>query len=421
MNVLKKLFALKNNVKGEPESTQEVSRNNEKLTYYSDGYNSAQLAHGSPLIFATCLEHNYENFKERCRQDVHEQQKLKEPYIVEIEKQKTELKKRETLKSIKEDELKKIEESIIKIDEDIINVRNNPEKYGLEVTKKPKAQFFIGLLILIPITIYLLVFYISASYAGFFKVFDSNEVIAAIFDANALQKAMNDGWLETIFVCTIPFAFMGLGYLIHMFQKEKKWGIIKVIALFVVTFIFDAILAYLIEKKIYDFDRVLTSEPFNLQIAFTKIEFWGIIFAGFVVYIIWGLVFDFVMKEYESIDKIRAFINKLKDEKVNLQNRKIEITNSLNKLIQEITAISSKISELQSRIDGFIFPNRKYLLYHSEYVKGWYMAISAEIALPHEKKDSLINECEKVSNEHLLKHQVSNHDFENIIYNKKIN
>ncbi|HOZ13367.1 MAG TPA: hypothetical protein PK784_01140 [Tenuifilaceae bacterium] len=421
MNALKKLIALKSSVKEEPVVAQEVSRIEEKETYYDSGYNAAKLAHGSPLIFVKCLDDIYEKFKERCREDDKEQQRLNAPYIAEQERQKTELKKREILKSIKDDELKDINESIIQIDSDIANVRNNPEKYGIDATKKPKAQFFIGLLILIPITLYLLVFYISASYSGFFKLFDSNEVIAAIFDANALTKAINDGWLEAVFVCTIPFAFMGLGYLIHMFQKEKKRGTIKVIALFAVTFIFDAILAYQIEKKIYDFDRVLTSEPFNLQIAFTKVEFWGIIFAGFVVYVIWGLVFDFIMKEHDNIDKIRVFINKLKDEKVNLQNRKIEVTKVINELIQEITAISSKISELQSRIDGFIFPNRKYLLYHSEYVKGWYMAISAEIALPHEKKDSLINECEKFSNEHLLKYEVSNYDSENIVYNKKMN
>ena len=163
-----------------------------------------------------------------------------------------------------------------------------------------------------PITIYLIVFYISASYSGFFKTFETTELSAAIFDAQALTKAIKDGWLESVFISTIPFAFMGLGYFVHMFQKEKRTGWIKILGLYIVTFIFDCILAYQIEKKIYDFEKTLNSPPFDLPIAFRKVEFWGIIFAGFVVYIIWGLVFDFIMKEYENFDKIKCFISNSK-------------------------------------------------------------------------------------------------------------
>src|SRR5690606_33215386 len=129
------------------------------------------------------------------------------------------------------------------------------------------------------------------------------------FDGNALAKSIEGGWLEGVFIATIPFAFMGLGYLIHMFQKHKSWtSYIKIAVLFAVTFIFDAILAYQIEKKIYEIQKTPDSPPFDLKIAFSSVEFWGIIFAGFIVYIIWGLVFDFIMKEYDNFDKIKSFI-----------------------------------------------------------------------------------------------------------------
>jgi len=418
--MLKKLIKTKP-TKDEPIDDANKIKDDVIETYHNLGYNDAKNANGNSKIFKKCLDDIYQKFKDRCRKDEQEQKKLNAPYIEEQEKQKTELRKQETIKLLKEEELKDINDSIKKIDNDIATVRNEPEQFGIDATKKPKAQFFIGLLILLPITLYLIVFYISASYSGFFKIFDSTEVIAAIFDANALNKAISDGWLEAIFVCTIPFAFMGLGYLIHMFQKDKKAGKFKVAALLVVTFVFDAILAYQIEKKIYEFDKTLTSEPFDLSIAFTQVEFWGIIFAGFVVYIIWGFVFDFIMKEYDNIDKIKSFINKLKEDKENLLNLKKEVSEGINNAIHEITGIKSEISELQSKIDGFIFPHRKYLLYHSEYVKGWYMAISAEIALPHEGKNTLINDCETIAEEHLKHHEVNNENFENIIYNKHIN
>ncbi len=416
MNPIKKLIAIKNYGSNNDTLDEKNSNSDEKQTYYEGGYQAAITAHGASAIFKTCLNDIYEKFKEKCREDKNEQMRLNAPYEEEKEKQKSALNGRVTLKTIKEENKEEIQNQINKIDNDISNVKNAPEKYGIEAKKKPKAQFFIGLLILLPITIYLLVFYISASYSAFFKIFESTSVFESIFDANALSKAINDGWLEAVFVCTIPFAFMGLGYLIHMFQKSKKAGFLKIAALLIVTFIFDAILAYQIESKIYELTKTLIDAPFDLKIAFTKVEFWGIIFAGFVVYIIWGLVFDFVMKEYENIDKIKLFINKLEEDKLNLIKKKEEVSNCIQDLTQEIAEINGKITELQAKIDGFIFPNRKYLLYHAEYVKGWFMAISAEIALPHTKKDQLLKNCEAIANQHLEKHNVANENTENIVY-----
>lgn len=419
MNPLKKLVTLKSTTNGDPkDSSSNYQSEIGKETYYQDGYESSVSANGNSIIFRRCLNDVYQKFKERCRQDKREQQQLNAPHIAEQNRQQTELRKRETLKSIKQDETKRLNSKIEQLKCDIASVRSNPEEHGIEATKKPKAQFFIGLIILLPITLYLLVFYISASYSAFFKTFNSTDLFAAIFDANALSKAFADGWLETVFVCTIPFAFMGLGYLIHMFykNKEKIWNIIKIGLLFVITFLFDAILAYQIENKIYDFEKTLESPPFNLGIAIEKVEFWGIIFAGFVVYIIWGLVFDFVMKEHENIDKIEVFLTKLKQDKTNLQLRKDEIEKELDNLSTEITVINGKIDEAQLKIDGFIFPERKYLLYHAEYVRGWFMAISEQIALPGEKKTLLLQECEQARKNHLLELKDFKFHSENVVY-----
>ncbi len=72
----------------------------------------------------------------------------------------------------------------------------------------------------------------------------------------------------------------------------------KIGMLFIVTFLFDAILAYLIEEKLYDLNKSLTDPPFSVSYALESPGFWVIIFAGFISYIIWGLVFDFIMHEH---------------------------------------------------------------------------------------------------------------------------
>ena len=242
---------------------------------------------------------------------------------------------------------------------------------------------------MLPITLYLVVFYISASYSAFFKEFSNDSLTAAIFDADALTNSFKASWLEGILVITIPFVFMGLGYVIHMVQKVKGIkNIFRIIGLFITTFLFDALLAYQIEKKIYEFNKTTDSSPYNLDIALGEAEFWMIIFAGFVVYIIWGLVFDFVMKEFENIDKIRAYIRGQKEKLIDLDKLINEYINKVNDFRQQIIAIAGKIAELQSKIDGFVFPVKEYLHYHHQYKEGWFQAINTEIALPIRRKQN---------------------------------
>ncbi len=419
MESIKKLFTLK---KTEPKfqtlEDQEQNREQIRITYFQTGYGASKIASGNPITLGVGLHNLYNSFEDQCRKQLQEQQRLKQPYIEEQERCRTDLKKSNTAITIYQEEETEINSRIEAKKFEVIDVKQNPDTYGIEADKRPKAQFYIGLLLLLPITIYLFVFYISASYSAFFKDFSSDSLSAAIFDGNAFDKAIVDGPLEAIFVGTLPFVFMGLGYLIHMFQKNRtKLSFLKIGALFILTFVFDIILAYLIESKIFLYNALL-GEEFSPEIALMSVNFWGIIFAGFVVYIIWGLVFDFVMREYENVDKIRAHIRSVKGKLQNLYQRKTELLHTMNTVKQEITSIQGKISELQSKIDGFIFPVKEYLHYHYQYKEGWYHAIQAELALPHNKKDELLNNCEEVSKAHLQEHDLNQIDHQHIVFGK---
>ena len=245
MSALKKLFALKNNDYKSTEKPQKEDVKKVKLSFFESGYGSSKQSQGNHRVFKVCLEEVYMDYKGKCRENLDLQNELKSPYIEEKGRCEIELKKRKTARALIEESIKVIEEKIITFKNEIAEVKHNPEKYVEDVDKKPKAQFYLGLIVLIPITFYLLVFYMSASFSAFFKNFDTNELTSAIFDGKALSKSIEGGWLEGVFIVTIPFAFMGLGYLVHMFQKHKKWtSYLKIAILYAITFIFDAILAY---------------------------------------------------------------------------------------------------------------------------------------------------------------------------------
>ncbi|KFF15687.1 ABC transporter permease [Flavobacterium hydatis] len=421
MKPLTQLFSLKK-VEETPVNISEENENDReqiRITYYQSGFAASVKATGKPIVLKACLQNLYMSFEDQCRKQKLEQERLKQPYREEQEKNRTELKKSEAAIGIYEKKELDINDNLDIIKNEIIEVKRNPDKYGIEDGKGLKAQFYIGLILLLPITLYVLVFYISASYSAFFKEFSNDSLTAAIFDANALTNSFEASWLEGILVITIPFVFMGLGYVIHMVQKGKGIkNIFRMIALFITTFLFDALLAYQIEKKIYEFNKTTDSSPYNLNIALGEAEFWMIIFAGFVVYIIWGLVFDFVMKEFENIDKIRAFIRGKKEKQIDLENLKIDINNKVNDFKQQVITTNGKISELQSKIDGFVFPVKEYLHYHHQYKEGWFQAINTEIALPYKEKTELLENCELHSEEHLSKLNLIDPDFQHLVYSK---
>ncbi|KQX13580.1 hypothetical protein [Flavobacterium sp. Root420] len=421
MKSLTQLFSIK---KADDSSVKTFDDNEEdreqiRITYYQSGFAASVKATGKPIVLKACLQNLYMSFEDQCRKQKLEQDRLKQPYREEQEKNRTELKKSEAAIGIFEKKEQDINDEIDQIKSDIIEVKRNPDKYGIEDGKGLKAQFYIGLFLLLPITLYLLVFYISASYSAFFKEFANDSLTAAIFDANALTNSFKASWLEGVLVITIPFVFMGLGYVIHMVQKEKGIkNIFRMIGLFITTFLFDALLAYQIEKKIYEFNKTTDSSPYNLNIALGEAEFWMIIFAGFVVYIIWGLVFDFVMKEFENIDKIRAFIRGKKEKQIDLDKLKVDIIAKINDFKQQVITLNGKNSELQSKIDGFVFPVKEYLHYHHQYKEGWFQAINTEIALPHKEKVELLEGCENLSEEHLGKLNLVDPDFQHLVYSK---
>lgn len=421
METISKLFSLKK----QPTTDHQTETSNEnddvqvRITYYQSGYGASLKALGQAPTLKACLRNVYSSFEEQCRKQKEEQHKLKQPYIEDKIKQEGELRNAETALSIQQDKLQQQDQKIELVKQDIETVRSNPEKHGVTDTKQPHALFYIGLLLLLPITIYLFVFYISATYSALFKVFEDDSLSTAIFDAQALNNAFSASWLEGVLVVTIPTVFLGLGYIIHMMQKGKGIkNLFRLFGLFLITFLFDGLLAYQIEKKIYDFNKTPTTAAYNLKVAIGEAEFWMIIFAGFVVYIIWGLVFDFVMKEFENIDKIKAFIRNKQQELVRLTEAKADIKVEIENTKQLISTIKGKIEALQNKIDGFILNVKQYLHYHNQYIEGWFQAINGELALPEVRKNDLILACAKIAEEHLNELDLIRPQHQQIIYSK---
>jgi hypothetical protein len=347
----------------------------EKVSYQDYGFHQAYLLGGSMPGLRVCLQKLYFDFKERMKDDQEKQEELKRPIRVKLEEHKGDIDRWENkIRRIQEEDLPRSKQKIEVLKEEKSYIRKNPHEIIEDMAGKP--SFYIGSIILSFLTIYLVVFYSSASYSAFFKEFSlSNIGVAnAIFDAQALSKAINDGVMELVLILTIPFVFLGLGYLIHKMQEEKGYmKYMKIAAFILVTFIFDVILAYDISEKIYNIKQlsIFNNLPdYSIPLAVQSINFWLIIFAGFIVYLIWGFVFDFVLEAFGKLDKVKVTLNEKEQQIRDAIKCSNELNTDIEKMNHQIDDAKTQIKKLYETINSVII-SREFEQVAFSFMSGW--------------------------------------------------
>ena len=135
----------------------------------------------------------------------------------------------------------------------------------------------------------------------------------------------------------------------------------------------------------------------NIEMAIKEINFWIIIFAGFVVYIIWGLVFSFTMKEYEKMDKVRFAIK-------NKEQKLAEYKTDCKQIREKLVNLRSEINNIQGEVDKLKIQLESYVLYFNDvreginnYFTGWVGYLKSTSS-----SQAHIQECEQIKGEILI-------------------
>lgn len=371
LKITKGLFA----VKDTPPAPPPVQKAEEKITPQDYGHHQAYLLGGSVPGLRVCLQKVYFNFKERIKDDHEKQEEYKRPARIALEEQKENVARWENkIRQLREENIPATKQKIETLKEEQSHIRKNPQEIIGDVTGK--ASFYIGAIILLFLTLYLFSFYSSASYSAFFKEFSLNQIGVAnsIFDAQALSKAVKDGVMELVLILTIPFVFLGLGYLIHKLQEEKGWKKFpKIATLVLVTFIFDAILAYEITEKIYNIKKENSFgdvPEYSVSMALHSINFWLIIFAGFIVYLIWGFVFDFVLEAFGKLDRVKVALKEKGKQIEDARKQVDEMHAEIDKMGHQIDYAKSKIKGLIETVNSVIIP-REFEQEVFSFMSGW--------------------------------------------------
>jgi hypothetical protein len=409
-----------------------VSPEKRKETYHEAGNRDSKDNNGHPKSLSICLDAIYAKFQNEEKENTTRQNELKQPYIDQKVAKNSEIKGlavaiENACESMlhHEDEITVKDERIKELKNEIKDIPQNPELYVPGGKSNASTKFWIGLIVLAPLTFYLFTFYASVVYSAMEKVFTYDD--QRWYMPDAIARASESGVQAVATVVFSPFIFIGLGYLIHMFYQKKHWiSYLKLTGIIFITLLFDVLLAFFIEKKLWELNVVDEDAVYGFKEAIQSQEFWLIIFLGFVAYLIWGFIFDFVMEEHKHKDKLKIEIrkrqSKIQDCIEDIEKLQSKIGESKQLILNfksEIQAARGRISELQSILDGIVIPTKEYKLYASEYVQGWVTYIAESITVSKELNDKMINDAYEVYEKH-LKVVGANDNYQNTIFTQTL-
>ncbi|MBO6117888.1 MAG: hypothetical protein J6P44_05010 [Bacteroidales bacterium] len=372
-----------------------------KIDWKKEGVNDAGSAKGDINAFSAGFNSAYARIKRSQELDQELQKKMREDLQADIINLEAERDNNKTKLEVEESSLKSIESQISDKEDEIAKVKDGKANKDKTIV----ANFVIGAVILLFMTLYLFIFYSSTGYSAFFRDFDttSASIQTAMFYGRAIPQAFDDGIFEGFFIIFLPVLFMGLGFVVHQFSVNSKGKerYIKTFVLYALTFVFDFLLAYKISKAIYDI-QVMTSltpmPPFSLKIAFADMDFWIVIFCGFVAYIIWGLVFSFVMQNYDKMTSSKFLLETLQNELKKLQFKRADIQKEVTQLKNIINNLEAKIKQKTSELNNSVrYDFQSMLQYLANYYQGWvsYIALfgghTDELAKSYDKEMESVN------------------------------
>lgn len=368
---IKQLFGLSAN--GAEVQNNGPSVKQAQETYRQWGHRMAGINQGNNTSLMPHLQIVYQTLRQEQQNDQALQDQLKQEKQQQIIQAETTLaqeqnnlqKARNTIEDIKQ-KINAIEAALDKLKGDV-----------KRINQQAKADFIIGLIILLPLTIYLFLFYSSTAYSAFFKEIDYTQALGShMFDPQALSISWEQSWTAGLFVLLIPFIFLALGFVLHRFTEQQgapKY--IKSGSIILVTFIFDTLLAFLIAKNMYDAEALTQLgdiPPYALSMAFVDAHFWVVIFCGFLAYIIWGLLFGFTMDSYNKLDLNKVEQKRLEKQKNQLQDQLKEEQQKENTIENRIHSIEGNIAALKEQLStGIRIDLTKIELELNHFFSGW--------------------------------------------------
>jgi hypothetical protein len=377
----------------ERELNVKVYHQADRVNLYDYGYEKSGSVKGDPDVYASYLNRiiNGDLVEEPFKGFTDEEKKERLKQIKSLEKQ---VKEKEENNEKIDIEVKEKEKSVEKYRKDLLQIRETraKDKDKLKSENFSIVKFSLNLFILAMLSVYLFFFYVSATYKALYVDFEgiaealaAGEGTGSIMPGPAeLAAALQFNYL--LFV--VPFVFFAFGWAFHIIlESTTKMKTVYLSALVGVTFIVDFLLAMIINNNI-ESAKSLMGLPTTAWYA--SPSFYIILFLGFLVYIIWSILLDAILREWDK----RESINNLKRIIAHL-NRDIK---ALKVKLADVASIKKQISDYREDISTVMYGNLKK--YIDQFSSGWITYLS-----PSNMKD-MKEKCMHIKKEFEDKHEI---------------
>lgn len=346
-----------------------------------EGFTEAGQHMGDPLSLDACLSKAEKAFLDEIKSRKGEfQAKIKE---LQQDSQNcgTEIK-------VHEKEIQKRKSRTEELKGELNDILANPGKYEIE-SEFNAFGYYIGAVLLIFLTLYLFLFYSSATFSAFFKnlgeelaqtMSNSNEVesvFRSVFDPSAFKQASEKGFYGLVFIFLAPFLFLGVGFTLYAVPRKKSYTeltkkFVK-ISLILLVLAADIFIAYKIAYEIYkaQFLTGMETQLWQWSMAFHDVNFYLVIIAGFAAYIVWGILLEYVSQEYENSRPYIAAKRKREAEMAMLGEEVKELEGKISNFRSLINANNTEIGKLERMLDAKEVSFRELFATLDTFFSGW--------------------------------------------------
>jgi hypothetical protein len=351
------------------ENVVKVHHQADRVNLYDYGYEKSGNVKGDPDVYASYLSRiiNGDLVEEPYKGYTDDEKKERLKQIKDLEKR---AKEKEENNAKVDSEIKEKEKSVEKYRKDLLQIRETraKDKEKLKGENFSIVKFSLNLFILAMLSVYLFFFYVSATYKALYVDFEgiaealaAGEGTGSIMPGPAeLAAALQFNYL--LFV--VPFVFFAFGWAFHVIlESKRKQKTVYLSALIGVTFVVDFLLAMIINNNVESAKSLmgLPTSPWYISPSF-----YIILFLGFLVYIIWSILLDAILREWDK----RESINNLKRIIAHL-NGDIKM---LKAKLADVASIRKQISEYREDISTVMYGNLKR--YIDQFSSGWITYLS---------------------------------------------
>lgn len=325
-------------------SNVRIMHNIDRVNLYDFGYEKSGSANGDPELYGVYLNRilNGDLVEEPYKGFTDEEKKDRVRQIKELEKT---IKEKEGANAKVEEEIKQKEKDIDKYRKDLLQIRESraKSKEKLKSDSFSPAKFSLNFFILAMLSVYLFFFYVSATYKALYVDFEGiAESIAAGEGTGSIMPGpyeLSEALQFNYLLFVVPFVFYAFGWAFHVLLELKhKMRVVFVAMLVAVTFTVDFLLAMIISNNTEGAKALMGLPSMHWS---SSPSFYIILFLGFLVYVIWSILLDSLVREWD----------------------KREITNNLKKIIRHL---QGDIKLLSEKLEDVSFPKAQIANYRED-------------------------------------------------------